>query len=527
MMKYTLITLLLGLAYLAPAQTRSEKVQITYGKEHNEKPRTTVSDIVGYDPSGMYVVRKKPVMLKYKYYLEHYDLEMNKTKEAEVNLENKLNWEYIVSINQNLYILSSLKQKNIKKHSFFVQNIDKKNLQPQAGSKQIGEIDYNGFKNFNAGSFWYEISKNRSKILIAYNQPYERKGKEKFGFRVFDNNFKELWHKQIELPYSDELFSVMSYTVDNSGNTYIVGKLYDEKKEARKARKEGRPSFVYKILKYSNNGTEFKEYPITIEDHFITDMQISIDTDENIVCSGFYSKEGTYSIGGSYFLRIDGKTQAITTKGFEPFEENFIVQHMTERQAKKAKKKADRKKKGLELYEYDLDEIILKKDGGAVLVGEQYYMYITTTTDSEGRTSSTYHYIYNDIIVVNMDKEGQTLWKIRIPKKQHSVNDGGIASSYVLSKVGNKLMFIFNDDIENMTYTEGDKIKNFSKNKKKSATVLVEVGNQGKQSKEILFTVEDVQSFTLPKVSEQISKDEVMLFGQYKRKNRFFRVKFK
>jgi hypothetical protein len=88
-------------------------------------------------------------------------------------------------------------------------------------------------------------------------------------------------------------------------------------------------------------------------------------------------------------------------------------------------------------------------------------------------------------------------------------------------------MFIFNDDIENMTYTEGDKIKNFSKNKKKSATVLVEVDNQGKQSKEILFTVEDVQSFTLPKVSEQISKDEVMLFGQYKRKNRFFRVQFK
>lgn len=525
-MKYLLFALLIT-SSICYGQTRSDKVSITYGKEHKEKPRTTVTDIVGYDASGMYVIRVKGNFFSTKYYLEHYDLDMNKVNEAEIKLDRKVNLEYIISINGGLYLLSSLKQRDSKKHQYFVQSIDKKSLQPQADSRQIGEIEYRSFKHFNAGDFWYEKSKDKSKILIAYNMPYEKKGKEKFGFRVFDNDFNELWHKQVELPYTDQLFSVLSYTVDNSGNTYIIGKLYDEKKEARKAKKEGKPSFVYRVLKYSNQGTAYKEYPIKNKEHFITDLKISIDKEENIICSGFYSTEGTYSIRGSYFLKIDGKTQQITTKGFHEFEDEFITQHMNERQTKRAKKKADRKKKDLELYEYDLDEIVLKKDGGAVLVGEKYYMYVVTRTSSKGQTTTTYHYVYGDIIVINMNKEGQVLWKTRIPKRQHTTNDNGFLSSYVLSKVGNKLMFVFNDHIENLGYQKGNKIKNLPRKKKDLATILVEVDKDGNQSKEILFTVQDTKSYAVPKVSEQTTRDEVMLFGQYRRKNRFFRVKFK
>ncbi|MBK6551495.1 MAG: hypothetical protein IPG11_13980 [Flavobacteriales bacterium] len=108
----------------------------------------------------------------------------------------------------------------------------------------------------------------------------------------------------------------------------------------------------------------------------------------------------------SFFLKLDQNTKQVTHSSFKEFDADFITQYMTEKEEAKASKRADKKGEEIELYNYELRDIVRRTDGGAVMVGEQYRFYVTTTTTSSPNggttTTTTYHYIYNDIIVVNV-----------------------------------------------------------------------------------------------------------------------------
>ena len=93
-------------------------------------------------------------------------------------------------------------------------------------------------------------------------------------------------------------------------------------------------------------------------------MQIEILDDNRLVCAGFYSNKGTYSVKGTYFLSIDAATKEIKTKSFKEFSLDFIIQSMSDRQANRTVRKMDNGSEP-ELYEYDLDKLLIGKDGSA------------------------------------------------------------------------------------------------------------------------------------------------------------------
>ncbi len=513
------------------SQVKSNKVNIKWGPELKESKRSTLSDLVGYDNSGIYALKfTRRGLARFEYSLEYFDQNLNKTKSLQLELKYKKKdryYEGIVQLNNELYLFSSYKDQKIKKNNLFVQKVIKNTLQLDLDLKTISIIDYSGERKRNAGNFNYQISRDSSKLLIYYNLPYHKGENERFGFHVFDNNMNLLWEKEVILPHKEELFGIEDYIIDNNGNLHLLGIIYKEK---RKSKRIGAPNYTYQILSYINKGKGFKEYPVKIENNFITDMRIAVNKDQDIICAGFYSDLGSFSIKGSYFLKINTKTNRIGTKTFKEFGIDFITQNMTERQEKKTKKKAS-KGKSTELYEYDLRQIILKDDGGAILIGEQFYIRVvtTTSTDANGNTSTTttYYYYYNDIIAINMSPKGEIVWAEKIPKRQVTTNDGGFFSSYLLSVYKDNLYFIFNDNPKNLFYKEGDKISYFKKKSKESLAVMVELNSEGKQTREALFSVNDAEVLIRPMVCEQISKKELILFGQKKKKQRFAKVIFK
>jgi hypothetical protein len=253
-------------------------------------------------------------------------------------------------------------------------------------------------------------------------------------------------------------------------------------------------------------------------------MQIAINDKNDIVCGGFYSNVGTFSINGSYFLTVSGVNGEIISKSFKEFDLKFITQNMTEREANKAKKKEE-KGKDVELFEYDLDNIILRDDGGAILVGEQFYVEIYTYTTQYGTTTS-YHYNYNDIIVININPEGQIEWAKKIPKEQESVNDGGTYSSYAMSVFGDKLFFIFNDNPKNLSNTGDGKLKNYNPNRE-SIVVMVAMDGEGQFKKEALYKMKRSDILIRPKLSSQISDDEMIVFGKKGKMQQFTKMIYK
>jgi hypothetical protein len=100
--------------------------------------------------------------------------------------------------------------------------------------------------------------------------------------------------------------------------------------------------------------------------------------------------------------------------------------------------------------------MILKKDGGFVLIAEDFSITTRTTTPSWGGYYYSYYYSpfmsqsireynYNDLFVMSYDGNGVRDWSTFIRKNQYSQEDGGIFSSYGLINAGGSLGFLFND----------------------------------------------------------------------------------
>ncbi|MFT6166367.1 MAG: hypothetical protein ACJASF_001053 [Vicingaceae bacterium] len=529
--KFLLLATLFLILVEAKAQIITTKVTLTWGDEQTTSRRTVFDNIIGSDDEGTYII-KRTWKGKAPLIIEKYGNDMSLKKSVPLALgekQEKRIYQYATQIDGELILFSTVLDNKSKVNLLYAQNINKATLSPSSKLTKIGAIEFDGKSKRNSGSFTYTISNDEKRILIYYTLPYEKDENEQFSYHIFDKDLNLLWEKNVTLPYENDLFTVVDYDIQENGDLYLLSKIFQEK---AKERRKGKPNYHYQIIAYTNKGQSKKEYPIILEGKFLTDMKIAINQEGDIICGGFYSENGTMSINGSYFLKIDESTKSIVSKSFKEFGIDFITQNMTDKNKKKTQKRED-KGKDVELYEYDLDDIVLKDDGGAILVGEQYYVRVVTTTDTQGNVRTTYHYYYNDIIVISIDANGQIEWTEKIAKRQHTINDGGFFSSYALAIVEDKMNFIFNDNAKNLATSKMTKGKakgvvyDFTKRFKSSVAVLVQLDSDGRQVKEALFNAKEAELLIRPKVAEQISDKEMVIYGQKRKSERFGKITFK
>ncbi len=515
----------------AHGQMNTTKVNVTWGVEQIINRRTVFDDIIGSDHEGTYII-KRTGKGKSALIIEKYGNDMLLKKSVPFILgvkEAGRVYQYARQIDDELILFSTVLDNKSKVNLLYAQTINKENLTLNSKLTKIGAIEFDGKSKHNSGSFTCTISNDEKRILIYYNLPYERGKNQKLSYHIFDKDLNLLWEKNVTLPYENELFTVVDYDIHENGDLYLLSKIFKEKAKESKKRK---PNYHYQIIAYTDEGAYKKEYPIILEGKFITDMKIAINQEGDIICGGFYSDNGTATINGSYFLKIDESTKFIVSKSFKEFGIDFITQNLTDNNKKKVQKRQD-KGKDVELHKYDLEDIVLKEDGGAILVGEQFYLRIVTSTDYQGNISTTYHYYYNDIIVISIDPGGQIEWTEKIAKRQHTINDNGLYSSYALAIVENKLNFIFNDNAKNFLTSRITKgkakgvIYDFSKQFKSSVAVLVQLDSDGRQVREALFNAKDAELLIRPKVADQISNEEMVIYGQKRKSERFGKITFK
>ena len=532
--------------------------KIDWSPEYNEPPNSFLSKIIHTDNEGFYGLRIQSEGIaagRADVFVEYYSREsmkLRKSNALDLRFKNKdRDFEDIVIMKGNMYLLSSFNNQAKKKNYLFVQPINLKTLQARRDLSKIAEVDTKD--RFREGGFRHHISKDTSKILIYAMLPRKKKQPERFSLQVFDNEFNLIWAKEITLPFDDDNFSIEEYRVDNDGNVYMLGVVYEDKTRFRRG---GKPTYQYTLLSYRDNGATFEEYKVDLGDKFITDLTYRVARNGDLVFSGFYSEKGTYSIRGTYFFRLDPTTKTISNKNLKKFDFDFLTEYMSDSKRNKAKKAARKgdTKRIAELYQYALDELILRSDGGAVLIAEQYYVerqydnryydpYYSPYGFYGGRYSfynryspyyynpyggnyrDTYYHNYNDIIVVNIKPTGEIEWTARIPKQQVTTNDGGYFSSYALSIVRDKFFFVFNDNPKNFDPNKRDnKFYNF--NGRNSIIAYAEISKNGQVAVQPVFNAKGVSVIARPKICEQIGRNEMLIYGERGRKYHFGILKF-
>jgi len=518
-------TLLIVVITHAIGQTNSKKVDILWGPERKDSHKSVLNGVIGWDKNGIFTFNysRDKLFSEISYSLEQFDKKLAFANANFLDTQHeseKLDVKLLININQKMYALLSFQNEELKTYTLFVQSIDKENLKFNDDRIKITEIDYSEKTLFSAERVNYEISRDSSKLLIYYDLPLKKnKG---IGLHVINTNLKQIWEKKITFPYLKKQFEVRDYKVDNLGNVFLLGKISEGGVLAKQLSKKKQK---FQLVSYLDKGNKVREYPLEIEGKFLTDIKIEINNENDIICAGFFSNKATFSAKGCYFLKIDGNTKEIKANTFEEFEIDFITQNLTKRQ----KKRKTKKKGEVELSAYVLDEIIIKKDGGAILIGEQIYAKANSSTVSSAATKV---YYYNDIVVINISRNGEIIWNEKIAKRHRTTNPKDIYTSYAHTVMGDKLYFIFNGNSENLNYSGEGKVSSFTSGKN-AIGMLVEVDSNGKQTTETLYTRDQSDGFLLrPKLCKQISDNEMILLLQkgninISSKSRFVKMRIK
>lgn len=516
MKKWSSLLLLVMLTTVAIAQKQLNKPNIVWGEEYKRPNSSEVEKIIGADNSGFYVWRHKSgLLVTPEIIIEHYDKNQNLDKSNSLNIplsstNNDFNVIDIFPFAGQIVTLTSLYDRGGDKNTLFAQTIDKSTLQLNDKRVEVGEISAK--KRSNKGGFDYAISRDSSKLLIYSNLPFERRGTEKLSLNVYDTKLDLQWKKTVELPFPDKNFGIENYEVDKNGNVYLLGKLYEDV-GLGSIFKQGTPNYSYVVVAYRNDGDEVQNYNVSLGEDFITDLTIRIGNNGDLICAGFYSERNTQGMKGAFFSKINAATKEMYDIKKGQFKPEFLEQFMSKSRANKKKS---------ELFSYKIDNLILRSDGGALMIAEQFYIIVSTRTDANGLVTTTTTYYYNDIITVNINPDGTIAWATKIPKRQR--DDSGAFSSYAMSISGGKIYFVYNDHPKNINRTDYRKIKNF--NGKKSIVTLATLSPDGTYEKIPLFSNRDESIVTRPKIARQISKNELIIFGTFKKRYKFGKIVF-
>jgi len=494
------------ISFLLPAVLPAQ-MEITWGVPQKQPRKTAMTDIIASDGSYVYAVRAtyslfgndNPILERYK--VSDLSLDYSKSIPMETMDGHHLGLDGIWYVRGNILVFGSAYVREKDVNILYAQSLDDHGTSIKNWTT-VATIP--AAKRSNPGSFYLDVTRDSAHVLLVINPPYDKYAEEKFTLQLIDKELKTEWKKEIVPPYKDQFFALDNFIVSKNGDVYMLATVSKDKSVMSRTERRTQPTYYHTVLLYDQAKDSLKEYKISLDPKFISDVKMEVTDDGDMICAGFYSNRSSNAIIGTFYLKIDKQTKAVSSIGTKDFDQDFLVQFMT---AKKASK-------GHELYNYMLRHLVLRDDGGAVLVAEQYYEVMVQSYDPQTKMYTyTYYYYYNDIIVISINPDGKIAWAQKIPKLQVSHNDGGFYSSFAFAVSGDKMYFMFNDNPKNLKADVTGKYR-YMNNPRKSVAVLVTMDSKGNQDRQAMFNNKDLKIILRPKLFLQTNEKQMILYGE-------------
>lgn len=255
----------------------------------------------------------------------------------------------------------------------------------------------------------YVLSPNKRKLL-CYKNLENKKDSEELLYYIFDDEGDYVLNGEINLKYPDNKFRVRTLRVSNQGNVYLLGKYY------RVSNVKDSDDFKYLVYRHAGGAIDGEEIPIELGDRYITDLAFRLDREENIYVAGFYSDRSSDLIGGTVLQKIGNDGQVLLNAN-ESFTPEFLSAYLSSRQI-------DR---GRELRNFYLKDIILRSDGGVLLLAEKFYITYQSYRDMYGYWVDREMYHYEDVILTSVSGNGDIEWHAIVDKNQVSESPSNLS----------------------------------------------------------------------------------------------------
>jgi hypothetical protein len=199
------------------------------------------------------------------------------------------------------------------------------------------------------------------------------------------------------------------------------------------------------LFRLSSDGSQFNNIPLPLGTNYISGMFVKLNEITNdVYIAAMYSEKRSGNLDGVVYGLYSPANNAFSSFKVIPFDEQ--LRNATD----------DRNKKKA-FNDYEVRNLIVKNDGGFILILENFYVTTRTTSYGNGlgyyyswynntyATTSTREYHYGDVLTIDYDIDGNRKWHNFIRKEQYSQEDGGMFSSYALLNSGGSLVFLYND----------------------------------------------------------------------------------
>ena len=388
-------------------------------------------------------------------------------------------------------------------------------LDAEANLGEIKVLEVLDSRFRNRGEFDVQLSKDRSKIAIFTNPPYERQKAENFYVRVFDPSLNELWNADVELVYQDRNFGIMDFEVSNAGDVFILS-YFDRSPNLTFTNNR---DLDYKLMKIgSGEENEIIEFDLGLQNVRVHSLGIECDiTDGEMAISGFYGRRNSWDMDGALYLAFDQIAGEVVHSNLNPFSTEFVAQ-FSKLRAKRGR--------GIR-KNFVFRQFVSRPDGGAYVVAEDYELIVRTVQTGRGTTTTNYYYYYRDIIVLSINKEGDVDWYAHIPKEQNSMNDGGYYLGYTFLMNEDGLHFVYNDHRGNVKRWGKKRLRPI-RNAKAGNLVMVTLGHDASLNYRVLNKNKRQKFRVAPRSSRLANdgKDGAILLSLRGSKIRFGNLRF-
>jgi hypothetical protein len=396
MKRFTLCCLLWGLIAQLPAQEIIARLDL--GR------RDPQPDFYEYSPQDGGMVTLGPTSRVSSRYvgLVKYDASLREQWKAQVLEQNgNRNLDFATVIGRNILVFMSefFPKEKVIKTFYYAYDLDGK----QIADQELLSVYPN--QKEQKVDLQYVLSPNKRRLL-CYKNLQNRREAEKILYYTFDEEGDVVRNGEIDIRYPDERFRVRSLRVSNQGNIYVLGQFF------ARDRVRNPNDFKYLIYAYDVTREAGVELPIDIGGRYITNLAFRLDREENLYLAGFYSNQDEEQLAGTLFQKIspDGTLLQDATQPFDP---SFLSNYLSSGQIDRGRE--------LRNFQMDPDDgIILRSDGGVLLLAEQFYVTYQTYRDQFGFWVDREIYHFDDVVLTSISNTGAIEWQSIVEKTQQS-----------------------------------------------------------------------------------------------------------
>ncbi len=296
---------------------------------------------------------------------------------------------------------------------------------------------------------------------------------------VLDTALKVLHTLHFDISYDDKNFYFTDWLLTDSGDFVLLGYHDSKQNSIDKKRWEAYRLFVAKPNKTA------KEYAVNTPNLIFSGIKPVYDSsNDKLVLAGFYENKLTGSSGIVYSKLGLGKDDSLHTNK-QPIAEGYKAKLLSAK---------NYNYKSISLNDYNVEKIVLRNDGGAVIVAEASYAsdysYYDYFTQSYVRQTE-FH--FENAIALSVNADGSIDWDAILRKDQASINDDGAYSSFCIIQADEKINLFYNTSIE-----------------RNNRVAVFSVTNSGQENEKDFIAAEE-KILLIPSAAKQISADELVV----------------